>query len=128
MARNSAPITRNRPAAQTKERMRKRTECTGFLAIMTAKAETARTIAKIQKNQASACIVRLLSQAPPPVARTPRGKGAERRSGAERRLHLTPLAARTTPPAGQRAFSTKRVFRRVRSASFRAAHRYGASI
>src|SRR6185312_6987278 len=64
MARNSAPITRNRPAAQTKERMRKRTECTGFLAMMTAKAETARTIAKIQKNQASACIVRLLSQSP----------------------------------------------------------------
>src|SRR5580692_12009168 len=56
----------NSPAAQTKGRMRKRTECTGFLARITAKADTTRSGARIQKNKASACIVRLLSQSPRP--------------------------------------------------------------
>src|SRR5271165_6849960 len=67
IARNSAPISRNRPAAQTKARMRHRTEWTGFLATMTAKAEATRTGAKIQKNKASACIVSL-SFSPSPLA------------------------------------------------------------
>src|SRR5271168_1986560 len=62
IARNSAPISRNRPAAQTNERMRNRTEWTGFLAMITAKADATRTGAKIQKNRASACIARLSSK------------------------------------------------------------------
>ena len=41
--------------------MRKSTECTGFLAMMTAKADTTKSGAKIQKKKTSPCIVRLLS-------------------------------------------------------------------
>src|SRR5271156_2201555 len=55
--RNSAPISKNRPAALTKARIRKSTECTGFLARITASADRISTVEKSQKNIASACIV-----------------------------------------------------------------------
>src|SRR5271165_3291753 len=60
IARNSAPISRNSPAALTKARMRNSTEWTGFLAEMTASADPTRTVANIQKKTAWSCIVSLL--------------------------------------------------------------------
>src|SRR6202044_3784888 len=85
IARNSAPISRNKPAAQTKERMRKRTECTGFLATMTANADTTKSGARIQKKKTSACIVRLFVIVPLPDCRSLCGKRAEL-SQRERRI------------------------------------------
>ena len=100
IARNSAPISRNRPAAQTKERIRNRTEWTGFLAMMTAKADTTSTGAKIQKNRASACIARLSSKALAPTLAL-----CGQRVGAKRRTRRVPIAARTPRPAGDRALA-----------------------
>ena len=95
IARNSAPISRNRPAAQTKARMRNRTEWTGFLATMTAKAEATRTGAKIQKNKASACIVSL-SFSPSPLA----GERGWAR-GVRRASALLEIALRRGPSSGR---------------------------
>jgi hypothetical protein len=69
---------------------------------MTAKADTTRSGAKIQKNKASACIVRLLSQVPLPRPLFPlleRGRARSRR-GAPR--SLAPLR-RGPRPAYQKA-------------------------
>src|SRR5579862_2616558 len=52
-ARNSAPSSRNKPAACTKARIRNSTECTGLRAVTTATAEATRVIANIQKKTSS---------------------------------------------------------------------------
>src|SRR5271163_981846 len=81
--------------------MRNRTEWTGFLATMTAKADTTRTGAKIQKNSASACIARLSSKAPRPNPSPFAGEGSTRRPA----FLDAPVVARTPRPAGQNAFA-----------------------
>jgi hypothetical protein len=43
IAKNTAPRSTNNPAALTKARMRNSTECTGFFAAITMKAEAMQT-------------------------------------------------------------------------------------
>ena len=131
IARNSAPMRRNSPAAQTKARIRHKTEWTGFLATITPSADPTRIVAKIQKNTAWAPIVSLL--APNPHRRSPspsrrRGRGARgpapialRRGRAWRREPLIrpdaparknrrssrrPIASRLLPQ-GEKAFTDR---------------------
>src|ERR1700723_923678 len=98
-------MRRKSPAAQTKERMRKRTECTGFLATMTAKADTTKSGARIQKKKTSACIVRLFVIVPLPDCPSLCEKQAER-SQRERRVpcrHPAAASSRAPEPPVEKA-------------------------
>src|SRR6185437_10658538 len=81
IARNSAPMSTNRPEALTNARMRNSTECTGLRAKMTASPEATKTVAKIQKKKACATIVAYPQK---PVCRAPTGRA---RRSLIRRIH-----------------------------------------